>query len=333
MASIHSVREQAHTFRELATLVGAGITISTALATVNRGGRSLAFGRFLARAERRVGQGEKLSVAMRDEGELFAEPVVALVEAAETSGRLEQTLHDVSDHMERELRLHIMIARETLYAKILVAATVFVPLTARTVMELLAGGLPASAGVLLRGLLLYALMGGLPALVLYRVYRHLSTTPGGKDRLDAAKLNLASIGPVIERLALARFARTLAALYEAGVPYARSVSLAAAACGNRSLGHLLRSALPLLEEGNKLSEALATTRLRDSLLVRLLQTGEQTGEIDKMLIKAADHYEAEAQGQIRRLTVAIVPVVVILTGLIIGVMVVRFYMGLYTRPF
>ena len=111
------------------------------------------------------------------------------------------------------------------------------------------------------------------------------------------------------------------------------MAMASDACGNRYIAGQISPAIVHVEKGGAMSEALMQTRFANSVLVRLLRTGEQTGNIDEMMSKAADHYEDEAQTQIRRLAVAIMPVVTIIIGIVVAVMVVRFYVGHYTDPF
>lgn len=330
MPAMIPAREQAIVFREFATLIGAGIPISEALAVLWNRPISLEFRLFLKTAQERVAAGKKLSVAMREHPGRFSELSIALIEAGEESGRLEQTLAQVAGHLEREVELRNMISRETFYAKILIAAALFIPLAAKCIIAWLMQGSLAAIAVFLKGILIYALVGGLPLLAIYIIYRAYSGTQTGRSAIDAAKLGIPLLGPAIERLALARFARALATLYDAGISLPRAVTLAADTSANRFIGSQLASTVPHIEQGGAFSEALLGTRLADSLLVRMMQTGEQTGAIDQMMSKAADHYEDEAHTQIRRLAVAIVPVVTIIMGVVICIMVARFYLGLYS---
>ena len=108
------------------------------------------------------------------------------------------------------------------------------------------------------------------------------------------------------------------------------MKLAAEACGNLYITRVLLTAVPKLEQGHKLSDVLTTGALRNELFLRLLQTGEQTGNIDAMLYKAADHYEDETQLLIKRFTVVIVPVGVIIAGIAVVLQMVQFYSGYFT---
>jgi len=323
------VREQAIVFRELATLIGAGVTITQALSDQLNRPLSYTFRYFLTQASERVSKGDKLSAVMRDNAQMFSEITIALVEAGEMSGRLDNMLRDIAEYLEREVELRNMIARETFYAKILICAALFIPLAARCIVTWLMVDFMSALGVFFQTILIYALLGGIPFLVLYLLYRRTTATETGKNTIDQIKLAVPGLGGIVERLALSKFARAFGTLYAAGVNVVRATPMAADTCGNRYYTNIIRLTVPRIEQGIPLSEALAGTRLTNSLLIRLLETGEQTGNIEEMMTKAAEHYESETHTRIRKLAVAVVPVVVILMGLIIGAMVIKFYTGLY----
>lgn len=324
-----SVREQAVVFREFATLVSAGLTLLEALTELQKRPLSKPFQRFLKSAAKRVGSGQKLSLAMREESGMFSGLVVALIEAGEEGGHLEEMLRTVAQYQERELELRRMISRETFYPKILVGAAVLIPLATRVLIGAVTNSLSDAVQGAMKSLTWWGILAGmLYALWLAWVrFRSTTTVSLAVDRL---KLHVPLLGGAILRLALTKVARGLAALYAAGVVLPRAVDLAAEAAGNDFIEAEFKGTVRHLERGGKLSEALGATSLRNTLLVRLLQTGEQTGNLDDMLSKAADHYEAEAETQIRRLAIAIVPVAVIVMGCVIGYMIIKFYVGMYS---
>jgi len=96
---------------------------------------------------------------------------------------------------------------------------------------------------------------------------------------------------------------------------------------------MISSAVPRIEEGGRFSEVLRQTRLQNELLVRLLQTGEQTGNVDEMMHKAAEYYEGETESRIKKLSVTIVPITVIIMGIVVALMVIKFYVSQYSEVF
>jgi type IV pilus assembly protein PilC len=324
------VTEQAVVFRELATLVGAGISLVETLGELSKRPLTAEMRNFLATAQTYVSHGRKLSEAMRSTPGRFSELTISLVEAGEEGGRLEEMLRDAAMYLERDVELRRMVARETFYPKILLAACLFIPLATKVIVAGITKNGLAAAGVLFLGLLMYAIFGGLPVLALYAVYRSFSRSETGRDKIDAMKLGVPVLGGVVERLALLKLARALGALYAAGVSWPKAVGLAADAAGNRCIGAEVRRAVPEVEKGKPLSEALAASRLKGSLVLRLLATGEKTGNVDEMVLKAADHYADETETQIKRMSVMIVPVAVILMGVVVGIMMARAYGGYFS---
>lgn len=323
------VQEQAVVFRELATLVGAGISLVETLGELSRRPLSPPMRDFLSTAQTYVSHGKKLSEAMRNQPGRFSELTISLVEAGEEGGRLEDMLRDAAHYLERDVELRRMVSRETFYPKVLIAACLFIPLGARVIIAAVTGSASAAFATLLGGLLLYAVIGGLPALAIYALYRSAARSETGRDTIDAVKLRLPLLGGVIERLSLLRFARALGALYAAGVSYPKAVGLAADAAANRCIGSEVRAAIPRVEKGTPLSEALETSRLRGSLVLRLLSTGEKTGNVDEMVFKAADHYADETETQIKRMAVMITPIAVILMGIVVCLMMAQAYGGYF----
>jgi len=195
------VREQAIVFRELATLIGAGVTITQALSDQLNRPLSYTFRYFLTQASERVSKGDKLSAVMRDNAQMFSEITIALVEAGEMSGRLDNMLRDIAEYLEREVELRNMIARETFYAKILIGAALFIPLAARCIVTWLMVDFMSALGVFFQTILIYALLGGIPFLVLYLLYRRTTATETGKNTIDQIKLAVPGLGGIVERLA------------------------------------------------------------------------------------------------------------------------------------
>jgi type IV pilus assembly protein PilC len=327
-----SVREQAVVFREFATLVGAGLALLESLAELQKRPLSKPFERFLRSAVKRVSSGQKLSQAMRDQQGMFSGLVIALIEAGEEGGHLEEMLRTVAQYLERELELRRMIARETFYPKVLVGAAILIPLATRVII----GAVTNSLGEAIQSVMKSLTWWGIVAAMLYALWlawlRFRSTTQVALV-VDRLKLYVPLLGGAILRLSLTKVARGLAALYAAGVALPRAVDLAAEAAGNDFVEAEFKGSVGHLERGGKLSEALSVTSLRNTLLVRLLQTGEQTGNMDDMLTKAADHYEDEAETQIRRVAIGIVPVAVIIMGCVVGYMIIKFYVGMYSGLF
>ena len=317
-------------FRELATLVNAGLSLGMALSTMEEQISSVEMRMALHDAARSVSAGKRFSEAMRRHPKVFSELNVALIAAGEEGGHLDDMLTLSADYLEKELEFQQTLARETLYPKLLLAAIVLIPLATRMVIA----GLTMSLGqALLIGIKFCALAGlvvGLPAVLLYLLYRrYYYGTEQGRRAIDALKLRLPIAGAVTMKLSWARLARALSALYGAGVNIRSAVGIASRTAANRAIEETLEQTVPALERGEKLSDALAKTGQIPPLALSMLRTGEQTGQIDSTMVKVADYFEAEAFTTVKKGMTAIVPLAVILFGIVVLIMAAQAYGGYF----
>jgi len=317
-------------FRELATLVNAGLSLGMALSTMEEQISSVEMRMALRDAARSVSSGKRFSEAMRRHPKVFSELNVALIAAGEEGGHLDDMLTLSADYLEKELEFQQTLARETLYPKLLLAAIVLIPLATRMVIA----GLTMSLGqALLIGIKFCALAGlvvGLPAVLLYLLYRrYYYGTEQGRRAIDALKLRLPIAGAVTMKLSWARLARALSALYGAGVNIRSAVGIASRTAANRAIEETLEQTVPALERGEKLSDALAKTGQIPPLALSMLRTGEQTGQIDSTMVKVADYFEAEAFTTVKKGMTAIVPLAVILFGIVVLIMAAQAYGGYF----
>ncbi len=317
-------------FRELATLVNAGLSLGMALSTMEEQISSVEMRMALHDAARSVSAGKRFSEAMRRHPKVFSELNVALIAAGEEGGHLDDMLTLSADYLEKELEFQQTLARETLYPKLLLAAIVLIPLATRMIIA----GLTMSLGqALLIGIKFCALAGlvvGLPAVLLYLLYRrYYYGTEQGRRAIDALKLRLPIAGAVTMKLSWARLARALSALYGAGVNIRSAVGIASRTAANRAIEETLEQTVPALERGEKLSDALAKTGQIPPLALSMLRTGEQTGQIDSTMVKVADYFEAEAFTTVKKGMTAIVPLAVILFGIVVLIMAAQAYGGYF----
>lgn len=321
--------ERVQLFRELATLVDSGMTIGSALSTLE--GRPWSVEQRLAVLDgaRQTMRGKPFSEVMALHPRVFSELNRALVAAGERGGRLDTLLNRIADYQEQEQEFHQMLSRETFYPKILLLAVLFIPLGTKMIITAIGQSMGAALLAGLMGLLLYAAVGVVPVVILWQLYRRYMASETGRLALDRIKLRIPLLGKVLQKSAWARLCRALAALYEAGVSIDQAVALAARTAGNREIEALLLSTIPKLQQGTPLSEALAGTGQVPPLAMSMLHTGEQTGGIDATLGKVADYYEAETFTATRQMTLAIVPVAVILFGIIVLMQLVGFYGGYF----
>ncbi len=329
MGLLEGPDQRAEFCRALATMVGAGMTLVSSLQALQERPLKVRLRQFTADAVRTTAEGKTLSSVTRRYPDLFSPLVVAMVEAGERGGRLDEMLSQVADYMEREQELRRTISRETFYPKILLAALILIPLGAQVLIAWFTVSLLAALLLFIKTIGLGLLIAAVPLIVIIFVYRQLRATEQGAEKIDEFKVSVPVLGTVIRKLALSKFARALSAGYRSGVPFSQTVTLAGNSTGNRAITAAILKAVPEVEKGLPLSQSLANSGLIDPMVLRMLQTGEDTGNVDEMMDKVADHFEAEAETSIRKATILIVPITVIIFGGIVLYMTASFYLGHY----
>ncbi len=322
------IREKATLFRQLATMVSAGLTISEALSTLQARTQDARLRAFLVSASKAVMAGEKLSDEVARHPELFPPLTHAMIEVAEESGRLDELFARLAQYHERDYSIRQMISRETLYSKVLGLAILFIPLGGNVLARWFSVSFLSAFLLFAEVLLLYVLFLGVPAFLAWRAYVTLSQTQAGRDRIDLFKLRVPVIGKIVLRSSLARFSRALAALYACGLPVDRSLRLAGDAAANAHIRGIAEAAAWQVKDGVALATALIHAGLTDDLVLSMVRTGEQTGNLDATVDHVAEYYEAETETAIRQLTVIAGVACIVIAGIVVGVIVIRFYSGL-----
>lgn len=324
-----ALAERVRFFRELATLVNAGMSLGMALATLETrpGGTELRLA--IRDAARRVGAGQRFSDVMTAHPRVFSELNRAMVAAGEQGGRLDEMLSLSADYLESDLEFQQTIARETFYPKIIAGAVVLIPLATKVIIAGIADGVFKAVVAALTGIAAYTLIVGVPLLVALFMVRRYQATDQGRVMLDRLKMRVPLVGPIVMKLAWSRTCRALSALYSAGVPINAAVELASRTAGNRAVEQTLLQTLRPLEQGKRLSQILAEGGQIPPLAYSMLHTGEETGNIDVTMGKVADYFEAEAGTSLKKLTLAIVPVAILVFGVVVLFQLVGFYGGYF----
>jgi type II secretory pathway component PulF len=253
---------------------------------------------------------------------LFDRMQVRMVEAGEQGGMLVEILARLADYLQRDYELRLEIKRRTLYPKLLLAAFFIIPSIPTWVLL----GYEAFLREMVGKLFWLLILGG----GIYLAVKLLLTTEGGRNFYDRVKLAIPVIGPLVRKLVVARFARTLAAMYGAGVPIATGVVLAGESSGNYVLERATHQVIPAIERGMLISQALETTRFFQPMVIGMIQTGETTGGLDTILNKAAEFYEEEAMHATIQLTVVLGVALLLIMGLLIAIRIISFYVTHYS---
>ncbi|GLV49133.1 secretion system protein [Thermus sp. LT1-2-5] len=325
---------------EFATLVGAGVSVAQALHTLSLESRHPLLKEAARGVRERVEGGEGLAQAMGAYPEVFPPLVRALVGAAEVGGALEVVLRRIAEYLDKSHDLREKVRTALLYPSFVVAVLVLVVAVLLLFVIPVFARLYGAAGAELpwptrfligtsffvrqNGLWLLLLLVGLAYFL--RAYHQ---TPGGARLLDGFLLKLPLVGPVLHKAAMARFARTLATLYEGGVLITQALEATRNTLGNAALAEALDRVLERVVRGESLSAAMGREPLFLPILVRLTLVGEEAGSLDQMLYQAAFHLEREVDYGVKRLSSSIEPTLILVLGGIMLVVALALYLPLF----
>jgi general secretion pathway protein F len=286
--------------RQLATLLSAGVPVVEALAAVGEQADRAPAARVLSHLRDDVSQGTSLADAMAQHPAVFSELYVGMVRAGETAGALDVVLERLASYSESQLRLRARVRNALAYPLLMSA------ISARILLG-------ASNALTENGLLLLLFLAACVAGAVTLLRR-----PEWRSWLDGKLLGLPLFGPIASKVAVARFARTLATLLANGIPLLEALELAGRVIGNEALRNAVDGARTAIREGSGVAEPLRRSGLFPPLLVRMIAVGERSGELEPMLDRVADAYEQDVESSLATLTAVLEPVMILVMG---GIMV------------
>lgn len=316
--------ERAFLYRQLVSMVRAGLTLPAALAALEVHARPR-LRPVLTMLRRRLEQGAQLHEAMAALPRAFPALHAGLVRAGEVSGRLELALERLAALQEAEVTLRARVRSALTYPAIVVAAAGAVAvLVVTVVLPSFLGAFPELERTLptpTRALLAtgQAARSWWPAILAAALagawgLRSWGRTPRGRARRDRLLLRLPLAGHLLAAAVLARVLRTLATLVESGLPLPEALEACAGAAGNVVYARALRDARAGVTQGQPLVEPLEMGGVFPPLVVQAVRTGEQTGRLEEMLARAAEFYEREVEEGVKRMTAGLEPVLVLTVG-------------------
>jgi general secretion pathway protein F len=325
-------REIGEFTQQLATLLGAGLPLDRSLQVLLELADSERVGRTVADIRDRVREGSSLSDALDAQHGAFSRLYVNMVRAGEIGGTLHQTLDRLTDYLDRSKELKDSVISAMIYPVLLILLAagslilllVYVIPQFTPIFEELGGDLPlitkivlAVGGVLQNfwwGLIAIAVLAGI-------WFKRMLDDPARRLRWDARVLKTRWVGDLVAKLETARLARTLGTLLVNGVPLLSALSIARNVVGNTMLGQDLQDAAREVKTGGGLARNLASGGRFPRLALQMISVGEETGQLDGMLLKVSDSYDREVRNTIDRLLSVFTPVVTLLLAVMIGTIV------------
>jgi type II secretory pathway component PulF len=335
VASGVSLKTLALFYRQFATLIAAGLPLYQALGNIRSQTTNKHLSSAIDEMQRMVESGGKISYVMARNGSIFSEMQVEMIRAAEHGGMLEVMLKRIADYLEQELSFRQLVSRLTLYPKLVALCAILI--LGRS--GITGGSMPAISSLVLSGNAAAYLMNTflflgeifLIVLIIAAIFRlTLFKSEASREIYERVKYMLPGIGDVAKKLALARFGRAFGAMYSAGVPINTAVRVAGTASGSRLISRASERGALAAENGLTLSGTFRETGAFDRVVLDMLQTGEQTGNIDQMMAKVAEYLEGEAETKAYRNAHIFSVLMFLIVAVMIAMSIIGFW-GAYGR--
>ncbi len=330
-------------FRHFATMAEAGLPVPRCLDVLDQQVPSIRLIEVIRQLRARVDAGASLSGAMSEVPRVFDAPTVATVRAAEMTGNLPVALGGIAASMERDAvlrrRFIASLIHPALVATVSLAILLFVyvhivPMIVRvwSDMGVREDQFPVPTIVVMRASYVLGALGWralLLAPVAYFILSHSLRTRTGRRIWDRARLALPGIGPLALKAGLAKFARSFDTLARAGIPPAQVLPTAAAACGNTRIADSVEGVARRVARGETLADAMGEDPLFPPLMVQLVATGEESGQVCPMLVRVADAYDGDVKSAVLRLTRTLEPAIMLTLGFVIGFVAVSVFLPVF----
>lgn len=324
---------------QLATLQDAGLPIVRSIKVLENQQRPGKFRDQLSQVAEDVESGSTFSEALAKFPKTFDVLYVSMVKAGEAGGVLDVILNRLSGFMEKSQKLKKKIKGAMVYpvavicvaGGILAVIMTFVVPSFEAMFKDMGQNLPAPTQLLLsisnaiRG---YWFLFPIVFFAIFFAWRLIVRSKQGKAALDKFKLRMPIFGNIINKGAIARFCRTLGTLIASGVPILEALRIVKDAVGNIVIANAIEEVHGSIREGETIADPLRTSGVFDDLIVNMIDVGEETGELDKMLMKIADNYEADVDVAVEGLSSLLEPLIIVGLGGTVGFIVIALFLPL-----
>ncbi|MEC4728392.1 type II secretion system F family protein [Shewanella sp. D64] len=327
--------------RQIATMLQAGVPLVTTIEMLGRGHEKVKMRELLGTIVSEIQSGIPLSDALRPHRQYFDDLYVDLVAAGEHSGSLDQVFERVALYKEKAEALKSKIKKAMFYpAAVVVVAvgvtTLLLLFVVPQFQEIFAGfgaELPAFtqfvigiSEALQASWYIFAVAIIIAAFLFKRAHLHSQTF---RDKVDTLVLKIPIVGPILHKAAMARFARTLATTFAAGVPLIDGLESAAGASGNAVYRNAVIKVRSEVMAGMQMNVAMRTTGLFPDMLIQMVMIGEESGSLDNMLNKVANIYEMQVDDAVDGLSSLIEPIMMVVIGTLVGGLIVAMYLPIF----
>jgi type IV pilus assembly protein PilC len=328
--------------RQFSVMIDAGLPLVQCLEILAGQQENKTFQKVLNGVRSSVEGGTTLSAAMKQFDKVFDALYYNMVEAGETGGILDTILQRLSSYIEKNVKLKRAVQSAMIYpaAVLGIAGGVIILLLWKVVpiFTQLFNGLGVDLPLPTRIVIMLSnFVGSIYGLIIAMFFaggvfalKSWYGTPQGRMAIDTVILKIPLIGPLMRKIAVARFTRTLGTLISSGVPILEGLDITARTSGNAVVERAITQTRKAVEAGRSLVDPLKDTGVFPGMVTQMIGVGEQTGAMDAMLQKIADFYEDEVDAAVKDLLTAMEPIMIVVLGVVVGGIVISMYLPLFS---
>ena len=323
--------------RQMATMVDAGIPILQTMVALEEQASNPAFKRILVQVREDIRLGMSLSSAFAKHPKVFNNLFVNMIRVGETGGVLTTVLERLSSYMEKSDKLKRKVGSAMVYPCVIVGMAMVVTTvliikvvpTFKNIYGSLGKDLPPMTQALLdfsdlmqkQFLLVAVVIAGL--IFAFMSYKK---TDAGAYQVDSWKLKMPVFGDLICKVAVSRFCRTLSVLIQSGVPILDGLDIVRKTIGNRVLEKVIEDVIQSVREGESIAAPLMRSKVFPPMVTKMVSIGEQSGQLDKMLVKVAEFFDDQVDAAVEGLTSMVEPLIIGFLGIVIGFIVMALFL-------
>jgi type IV pilus assembly protein PilC len=327
--------------RQLATLVDAGLPLLRGLRVLEKQERNPTLKNIIAELALAIEGGSTFSEALAQHPKVFNRLFVNMVKAGELGGVLEVVLTRLSEFMEKAQKIKGKVIAAMFYpvAVLVVATAILIILMVKVVPSfksvfegMLEGAqLPAFTRLVLgiseaiKDHIIYTSIGVAIFVIIFMIFK---STKFGRHVWDKFKLKMPVIGPVISKVAISRFTRTLGTLISSGVPILQALTIVKETAGNVIVSNAVNAVHESVKEGETITAPLEASGVFPPMVISMVDVGEQTGALPEMLLKIADNYDDEVDNAVAAMTSLLEPIMIVFLAVVVGSIVIAMFLPL-----
>jgi len=327
--------------RQLATMIDAGLPLVQSLEILSSQQEHKLFKTIIREIREDVESGSTFAGALKKHPATFNDLYTNLVVAGEEGGILDNILTRLANYIEKAEALKKKVKSALVYPSTIVGVAVIVVLILMIFVIPVFESMFKSAGqtlplptlvvITISTLIKKYIIIVLPAfaLLIYLLRRY-HQTENGRAVIDHLLLKLPVFGPLFQKIAVARFSRTLSTLVSSGVPILDGLTIVSKTSGNKTIETAILNARASIREGETIAEPLNRSGMFPPMVIQMISVGESTGALDSMLSKIADFYEEEVDVAVANLTSLLEPFLMVFLGVVIGGVVISMYLPIFS---